>query len=756
MWRKLPLAARVYILVLTAAGALAVLHSVYSLFATPIGPGWFILALLTLVSGSATLKLPTLPATISVSETFVFTSVLLFGPAAGTLIVALDALVISLWSLRHKNPLYKVLFNVLALPIAIWLGSHVFFLLSGTRPLVVQPDVIRIPELLFPLLSFTVVYFVLNSSIIAIAIALEKRVSAFRIWKENFAWISLNYFGGASVAALLVGYTRNLEFSQLAIIVPLLLVSYLTFAASMGRAEDTNKHLIQLNQLYVSTIETLATAIDAKDQVTHGHIRRVQVYAIGLARTVGLTDEGQIRAIEAAALLHDMGKLAVPDHILNKPGPLTSSEFDTMKLHASIGAEILSSIEFPYPVVPIVRHHHENWDGTGYPDGLKGTEIPIGARILAVVDCFDALTSDRPYRRRLSDTDALNMLRSRRGQMYDPLVVDAFIQIYPELTKSLPTAPLGEPFFPKITDTSPGVQNRPTLWREPVGEPPLKSAASLVHALIHSARSQGTLAFYEYDSGQGVLIPIASTGELSAVVSNEAIRLGTRVSGWVAASRTAVLDADAALEWATPSSAFAGYRCTALPVMLGDELLGVLTRYVGAESTLEGSGPSVPQLEELAHQIARLLARTRRDNSLGLGGDVRHLLLNVFRSASSQGGSLVSVVLIRTRTLVDENIGLIRGITDCTRGSDHLFRWSDNELLLVLPGIGKLDVERIAGRIATRRVLGQMEFTLGWATTSEPAQDPDELVIAARASIVDPAAFFLPPVRLGKAGTQGT
>src|SRR4029077_760372 len=111
-------------------------------------------------------------------------------------------------------------------------------------------------------------------------------------------------------------------------------------------------------------------------------------------------------------------------------------EFEKMKLHASVGADILSAIDFPYPVVPIVRHHHERWDGAGYPDGLKGSDIPIGARILSVVDCFDALTSDRPYRPRLSDAEALRILIERRGSMYDPLVVDVFTKSYKDLAPS--------------------------------------------------------------------------------------------------------------------------------------------------------------------------------------------------------------------------------------------------------------------------------------------------------------------------------
>jgi len=196
----------------------------------------------------------------------------------------------------------------------------------------------------------------------------------------------------------------------------------------MARVEDANRHVQNLNHLYLSTIETLAMAIDAKDQVTHGHIRRVQEHSVSLARHLGVKDERLIRAIEAASLLHDMGKLAVPEHILNKPGKLTSAEFEIMKTHASVGADLLAAIEFPYPVIPIVRHHHENWDGSGYPDGLSGTDIPIGARILSVIDCFDALTSDRPYRPKLTDSEALKILLERRAVMYDPLVVDAFIE----------------------------------------------------------------------------------------------------------------------------------------------------------------------------------------------------------------------------------------------------------------------------------------------------------------------------------------
>ena len=220
----------------------------------------------------------------------------------------------------------------------------------------------------------------------------------------------------------------------------------------MGRIEDTNVHLLQLNKLYLSTIETLAMAIDAKDQITHGHVRRVQLCAGGLARAMGIKDQGQIRAVEAAALLHDMGKLAVPEYILNKPGKLTPAEFDKMKLHANVGADMLGGIDFPYPVVPIVRHHHECWNGTGYPDGLKGSEIPIGARILSVADCFDALAacgesrSTSPILLAKGSTGssaALTLWRMTMGTR-DPEQPPLWIA-----TSDLPVSP-GHPFYTRL------------------------------------------------------------------------------------------------------------------------------------------------------------------------------------------------------------------------------------------------------------------------------------------------------------------
>ena len=285
-----------------------------ALAAAPVSRSWFVLAVLTLLSGSFTVRIPTIPARLSVSETFVFATVLMFGPAAATVIVVLDTLVISFWLGRRSNPPSRLLFNVSAPAVAIWIASQTFYALSGIEPLSVSQQ--PIVSLVFPLFGLAVLYFLLNSWLIAFAVAFQKQQSAFVIWRHNLLWLSLNYFSGASVAALLLPYLSQPESVFLRIIgilLPILIISFLTLKTALGRVEDANKHLGELNRLYMSTIETLAMAIDAKDQITHGHIRRVQQYAVGLAKHLGVTEKSQIDAIEAASLLHDMGKLAVPD-----------------------------------------------------------------------------------------------------------------------------------------------------------------------------------------------------------------------------------------------------------------------------------------------------------------------------------------------------------------------------------------------------------------------------------------------------------
>ena len=181
-------------------------------------------------------------------------------------------------------------------------------------------------------------------------------------------------------------------------------------------------------------IEALARTINARDAATYEHAERVRGYALALADAVSSCDLHTIDALDHAALLHDIGKLAIPDWLLQKPGPLAPHEYDQVKQHATIGADMLAAIAYPGPLALIVRHHHEQWDGSGYPDGLAGEAIPLGARVLAVVDCYDALTSDRPYRRALSHERAVDVLRDGAGRTHDPGMVQAFLPLVERLS----------------------------------------------------------------------------------------------------------------------------------------------------------------------------------------------------------------------------------------------------------------------------------------------------------------------------------
>lgn len=770
-FRDLPPHTRAYIGAIVLAGAAAVGHSFFTLYVHPIGWTWTILALLTLVSGSATVNLPGMPATVSVSETFVFTSVLLFGPSAGTLTVALDALVISFWSYRKGHAHYKIVFNVCAVPLTLWIASHLYYGLAPYGPLYLSQTPVQIRSVLWPLLAFTVAYYAINTWLITVAIALERRLSPFRIWRDNFVWIALNYFGGASVAALLVSYTRDLDYTYLLIIVPLLVVLYFTFSTSMGRVEDANRHLSQLNALYMSTIETLAMAIDAKDQITHGHIRRVQTYAVGLARIMGVTDEAQIRAIEAAALLHDMGKLAVPEYILNKPGPLTPAEFEKMKLHASVGADILSAIEFPYPVVPIVRHHHENWDGTGYPDKIRGSDIPIGARILSVVDCFDALTSDRPYRPRLADKDAIRILQERRGTMYDPLIVDTFVRVYSTIA---PDAPIPTHQLPlrAIAEASTSATTVPTsqaarleeiaassdemltlfdLARSLTANMSVQDGTELIAKHLRRLIPSSACVFYIYDVDTDELVATYASGEHASLIKGLRIPIGQRLSGWVAANRQTVRNSDPVLDLGESARAMTPRprSCLSTPLIAGKSLVGVLSMYSSNKDAYGDDHERI--LEVVARQVSAIVGESykaevqrthsMKDQSTGLP-NYRHLI-ELVDLQLSRSDTTFCLVMIRfdvapagsvEQKTIDDLVALFRR---ALRPADLLFRTADHELVSLLL---KTDRHTASSFIANARSTFTSHLRsypaimvrLGTACAPIDARDGNELVRIAR------------------------
>jgi putative nucleotidyltransferase with HDIG domain len=604
---------RAYVAAVVVAGCGVLSAAIVNLGDTPPPTVWWVLAALTLLSGTATLKLPAIPANFSISDVFTLTAAVAFGPAAGTVTVALDSLVISARLSRVRGGLRpeQVLFNCAAPPLAMWLSAQAIFVMSGLKPLAGHP--VRLEVIAPWLLLFAGLYFVLNTFAIAFAIALRQREHALQIWRTHFQNLWFTFVGGALGAAVTV-YALQLNIYGLALFsLPLLLVLILHFAYrnATGRAADQLQHLAEMNRLHVCTIEALARAIDAKDAVTHGHIRRVQRWAVDLAHRIGHASEIEVRALEAAALLHDVGKLAIPEHILNKPGRLTAPEFERMKMHAKIGAEILSEIEFPYPVVPIVRHHHENWDGTGYPDQICGEAIPLGARILAVVDCYDALTSDRPYRRALSARDAFALIEERSGTMYDPAVVAAFRDIC-RVTEAAVPLPPSSPAPVALSAVAPAPDSPAADTPIDEIELALRLGLSMSSVFVSSrpwplaadamlqVPAVAAVVVFRIDEACQKLVVECAAGESAATLATLSMQIGERLSGWVAATGQPMVDAEARLDlFDLPGTTLTG--ALSAPVQNPDGSRMVITFYSsnrGAFSALH---------VRLLDQVARLV-----------------------------------------------------------------------------------------------------------------------------------------------------
>src|SRR5947207_811641 len=421
MMRGLPIAARLYVATVIFAGiTLFAVCAPHMQFQQPL----LFMALLVLSSASAALKvhlqLTAGKSTMSVSYAVDFASLLLLGPHETMLVTGGGAL--SQCSLNRKdpNPLYRTLFSIASLIITIQFAGLVFAGLGGTHSDMSLRAIAR------PLVGAATSAYLVNTGLVAIAIALSTHKRVTTVWHDNFWWIAPSYFVGAATSALAVTFINHSGYWIAPISFVPLYLTYRTYNVYLGRMEDKQRHVQQTSDLHLSTIEALARAIDAKDQTAHMHIRRVQVFATRLAQQIGLS-EPEIQGVKTAALLHDIGKLAVPEHILSKPGPLTQEEFQKIRIHPQVGAEIIARVPFPYPVAPLILSHHERWDGKGYPQGLSGEQIPVGARILTIVDYYDAVTTERPYHTALTMESAIGLLTHEMGRALDPNLVPVFI-----------------------------------------------------------------------------------------------------------------------------------------------------------------------------------------------------------------------------------------------------------------------------------------------------------------------------------------
>src|SRR5215468_3254051 len=403
-WNSMSLTARLYVGVMVGLGT-AVL-AVGAMHPTSHQPMKFACYLLVAVLASR-LKV-NLPGILELS----FAETLALGCAA----------ILTQCFYRDRPNTVQVVFNTCATAFAIALAFcvyHVPLFKAQNNPAVL-------------LVATAAVYFAANTVPVATIISLTEHKSLRRIWADCYFWSFPYYLVGAGVAGLVTWLNKIVEWQTSLLILPAVYLIYRSYRLYLARLEDEKGHVEEMANLHMRTIEALALAIEAKDHTTHDHLQRVRVYAVEVAKELRVSPE-EMEALQAAALLHDIGKLAVPEHIISKPGRLTPEEFEKMKIHPVVGAEILERVRFPYPVVPIVRAHHEKYDGSGYPFGLKGDEIPIGARILSAVDFLDALASDRQYRRAMKLEEVMERLKMESGRSFDPRVVNVLLKRYRDL-----------------------------------------------------------------------------------------------------------------------------------------------------------------------------------------------------------------------------------------------------------------------------------------------------------------------------------
>ena len=417
----MPVMARVYVVSVVLAGAVALVAAALQLRAENLFLAGLLLAL-AVTTSAAKIELPLgrSQSTLSLSHAVNFWALFALGPAPTACIAAVSAWAQCTLRTSERNAVHRVAFSIASLILTVWVAGLPLRLAFGADPSSLAA-LTRAAAVVAPL------YFLINTGLVAGAIALSTREGIARVWRRDFLWSAPSYLAGAALAAGATMAWQQDLFGWLALLVaPLYLVfrSYHTVVARLREEQDETRNAMDVQ---LATIEALALAIEAKAGSTPAHIRSIQQYAATLAEAVGLSDK-EVQAVRTAALLHDVGNMAVPEHILSKPGPLTPEEFDRVKIHPRVGAEILRNVPFGGPVSELVLCHHERWDGLGYPAGLRGKDIPIGARILAIADCYSTLQNDRPYRPARTAIASAAVLREFAGSAYEPALVELLIE----------------------------------------------------------------------------------------------------------------------------------------------------------------------------------------------------------------------------------------------------------------------------------------------------------------------------------------
>jgi diguanylate cyclase (GGDEF)-like protein/putative nucleotidyltransferase with HDIG domain len=743
-------------------------------------PRFFCYLIVSALAAGLKVNLPGILGTMSVGFLFVFVGITELGLAETLVLGCVGTLVQCLWKPRHRPALYHVVFSLASTGLAIIIAYSFY-----NAPWVHQFD--RGSPLL--LIVTGLLYFGVNTAPIAGAIALSGGKRFGQTWYNCYFWSFPFYLLGASVAWIMTTVSKQLDWRSSVMLLPIIYLIFRSYRQYLGRLDDQKRHVESLAALHLRTIEALALSIEAKDHMTHEHLQRVRTYAIELGKDMGLTG-GDLEALRAAALLHDIGKLAVPEHIISKPGRLTPEEFEKMKIHPVVGAEILERVSFPYAVAPIVRAHHEKWDGTGYPYGLKGEEIPLGARILAAVDCLDALASDRQYRRALPLDQAMGEVESLSGRSFDPAVVAVLKRRYVELERMAQAQPVDSAKLStdlkieKGAQPAAGLQNARPLVPAAGANDFLGSIAAarqevqllfeLVQELGNSLSLDETLsvvavrlrkivpydatAIYVRDGAK--LIPRYVNGDDFRVFSSLEIPMGEGISGWVAENRKPIVNGDPAAEsaYAADPSRFSTLRSAlAVPLEGTRGAIGAMTLYraeSGAFSRdhlriLQAISSKVSLAIENALIFQKLEDSATTDYLSGLP-NARSLFLRLdseLARCRRNGESLcVAVCDLDGFKQVNDHLGHLEGnrllklvaetLRNQCREYDYVARMGGDEFVLLLPGG---EANSIQMRIDELRQISIETATpaqcvcmsVGEACYPEDGSDAEELLAAA-------------------------
>ena len=369
----------------------------------------FLFICLIVIADSVQISLPRGGASIYASSPIDLAGIVLFGPAVMAVTEGIATIVTE--GILQRRPIMKLIFNVPLLVMTVGVAGLVYRLFGDLGD-------ISSPTFLIPLTAAGVVYYLFNTWAVSFVISLSDKRNPVHVWKQNYMWNFFHILAFLPVGAIIALLYANSGVWTIALfIIPLFLARY------------SFQLYLDMREAHINTVAALTSAIDASDPFTHGHSFRVSRYALGIARAMGMSSR-DLEMLEYAGLLHDIGKIAIQNEILLKVGPLTEDEWRSLKSHPNIGADIVEQLKFLKEAAEIIRCHHERPDGMGYPRGLRGNDVPIAARILNVVDAFDAMTSDRPYRKALPIERVLEELESYRGTQFDARVTEILLDLY--------------------------------------------------------------------------------------------------------------------------------------------------------------------------------------------------------------------------------------------------------------------------------------------------------------------------------------